>query len=207
MTLEPNPLLNETNDPISQAQDRHIEQFNRLGKVIASCPDYYALVKSGDKKSIASVQKDLDESAVIVGDRTFYNGNSLDARIVSYYGSKVVQPAERTLFVPDYSNYPTLSKVLATEQGLIYIQLLLNTTDSADEIKNTLSMLSGKNSRQTRIWTPDQDGRRFNPIRGTALFYDLDNIFKIGSTYLELEGRAREVHVNIIEGAVVKKAS
>ena len=115
MSLESNPVLDENSKPISQTQDEHIAQFNRLGKIMASCADYYAAGKSGDASLIASLRKDFSESWIIASDRIIYDANSLDATITSYFGSIITQSSERKSVVPVYSDGPKLDDVLANE--------------------------------------------------------------------------------------------
>ncbi len=206
MSLEQNPLSDANNNIIRQTQDKHILQFNSLGKIMASCADYYAAGKSGDASLIASLRKDFSESWIMASDRILYDANSLDATITSYYGSTVVQPSERKVFVPVYSNGAKLDDVLANEQGLLYIQTLFNTNDSADEIKNTLSMLSGENSRITKVWTPDQDSRKNNNVRVAALGFDLGGFRILGDDDLGGGGRARGVSGSPVGAALENKA-
>lgn len=206
MSLEQNPLSDASNSPINQTQDKHILQFNSLGKIMAACADYYVAGKSGDDSLIASLRKDFSERWIIASDRIIYDANSLDATITSYYGSIVVQPFERKVFVPVYSNGPKLDNVLANEQGLLYIQTLFNTNDSADEIKNTLSMLSGKNSGITRIWTPDQGSRKNNNIRVAALSFSSGEFRIDGDGNLLIEGRARGVSGSPVGAALENQA-
>ncbi len=191
-SLELNLLLDKNNNPVSQTQDMHIAQFNRLGKTMASCADYYAASKSGDASLIARLRKDLDEGWIIAGDRIAYESSSLNAVIVSPYGIAVSRLSKRKALISVY-NGETLDSVLANEQGLLCIQTLFNTTESAGEIKNILAALSGKNSRETKLWTPDQNSRRSNPIRAAVLCYGYGGFHIYGNNYLVSNGRAHVV--------------
>ncbi len=196
MILEP-PLLGGWNKPIRQAQDEHISQFNALGKVMASCADYYAAVKLGDATLTASLREDIRKGWIISSDRIAYCANSLDATITSYFGSSVVQSSERKVMIPVYRKRTKLDDVLASEQGLLYIQTLFNTSDSADEIKNTLIMLTGEDSRSAMVWTPDQDSRRNYSIRVAALEY-LGDFSIHGDIYLVFGGIARGIKSKVL---------
>lgn len=195
MSLDFSYLMGENHQPISQTQDAHINKFNELGKVMASLADYYDAGKSGDEALITNLRNDFSESWIVGSDRIVYNSESLDAKITRYFDSKFVKPVEVPVFIPDYSSGPTLDDVLATTQGLNYVQALFNTNDDAKTIKKTLSDLSGKPSGNTRVWTPDQASRKNNPNRAAFLVYINDD-FRIDGYLLGNIGRSRGVSLS-----------
>jgi len=60
--------------------------------------------------------------------------DSLDARIVRYYGSTVASPVEVPVIIPYYKCL-SLDDVLGNKQGLAFIQTLFDTHDNEKEIK------------------------------------------------------------------------
>lgn len=206
MSLDDNPLLDSENKPARLIQDKHVVQFNSLGKVMASLADYYEAGRSGNETLIDSLRKDFSESWIVGSDRIVYDSDSFDAKIIRYFGSKVIEPVEVSIFIPDYSDGKTLDTVLDDERGLAYIQALFNTTDDKAEIKKVLSALSGKTSGKIRVWTPNQSSRKANPDRAAFLGYGGGG-FRVGGDYGGLldDGRSRGVSLSPA-GAAPKNA-
>ncbi len=167
MIFDKDPLLDQDDEPIIQMQSQHIRKFNSLGKVMASCADYYAAIKSGDTLLIKNIQMSLNNCWIITSDRVVYDKNSAGAKIVSHYGSQIIHPSAKRIVVPHRrSDLENLESILTGEQGLLCVRTLLNTSDSADEIKNTLAMIN-----VTELWTPDQNDRRNTRARVVIIGY------------------------------------
>jgi hypothetical protein len=147
MIINPKPsLLSKQPYKIIQSQDSHAKTHNFLNEIMMSCHDYYLVGKFGDNCLLESIQKDFNDEWVITSDRIEYAKDSLEGNIISYYGSQIIKPFSRTEIIPEYpfTGIP-IEKVMSNEQGLKYIQALLNTKDTAKEIYSNLARLSGKN--------------------------------------------------------------
>jgi hypothetical protein len=192
MSLDSVALSDSSNKPISQTQDKHIAQFNSLNKIMASLADYYQAGKSNDTNLISSLRDDFNSSWIIGSDKIIYNSDNLEGTIISYYGSTVITPFERKILIPDYSNGELLGNVLNNVQGLAYLQTLFNTIDTAEEIKNTLNNLSGKDITNTKVWTPNQGSRKSTPNR-VAFLDSNGGLFRINGYNLNSSGRSRGV--------------
>jgi hypothetical protein len=191
MSLDNVALLDSSNQPIRQTQDAHITQFNSLNKIMASLADYYQAAKSGDTNLISGIRADAN-NWIVGSDRIVYEKDSLEATITSYFGSTVIEPFQRKVHIPQYNGI-ILDSVLADPLGLIYLQSLFNTSDNVEEMKKTLTDLSGKSSGETKVWTPDQSSRNSNPNRATFLDCSYGNFHIVGSYDLDLDGRSRGV--------------
>ena len=185
-------LMYEYDEPASMSQQDHICRFNELGRIMAAMPDIYETGKLGDSELIKSLQTDFDRSWFISSTRIHYEKYGLEGTITHYFGSIVVDPVETKLIIPSY-NHISLNDVLDIEQGLTYFQALFNTTDSADEIKDTLYKLSGKTSKESRVWTHTPEDRKSTQDKAAGLGYDVYS-FHIESTgNILIPGRSRGV--------------
>jgi len=151
-----------------KTQDEWIKSANEQGKIVMGAGHLYQVGKSGDSELIASIQKDCRENWVCLGDRFIYNPVDLRGKIISFYGSTVIAPVKKELVIPVYSRI-SVDEVLAEEQGLKYQQAFWNTTDGPEEIKGNLERLTGKNSDQIYVWTPDQKSRKNYPGRAAGV--------------------------------------
>lgn len=150
-----------------RTQDGWIPFFNAIGQRMISPLDAYLAGKNGNDELIARFKKDFAEFWLMTSGRNFYNGTSLDARIVHNHGSTVVKPTERRVLVPFYRE-ERLDKILGTNEGTAYMQGQLNTPDGPDVIGEALSRLSGYKVDDIRVWTPDQKSRAARPERAVV---------------------------------------
>lgn len=194
MSLSICHLINRRIGPLCVKQEEHINRFNSLNKVMASMPDLYDAGKTATPEVIQSLRRDFQKSWIISSTSVSYAHDNLEAVITHYFGSTVVIPNNVKIIVPDFSNSPTLDKVLSTEEGIIYLQTLFNTIDDAETIKNVLKRLSGKSSESTILWTPNQNNRISNKDRAFGLsYYNRFGMFRVDCINTVYIGRSREV--------------
>lgn len=180
----------------------HTASFNSQNRIMAALRDYYDETKSDNPELIAKLREDFNASVIIGSDMIQYAADSLEATITSYHGSTVTTPQERKVIAPIYSSGPYINDVLASEDGLKYLQVLFDTEDDADTIKTTLTALSGKPPEQMRVWTPDRSSRTSTPDRAAFLYYNSDVDFHVdGDFSLYNIGRARGVQSTAVGGA------
>ena len=188
-TTPPEPLFSldtaAAENRAVKTQDDWITYWNTLtdGRVMASMGDFYRAGKEADSKLLRSLQRDFNKNFLITSTRIYYDPDSLEATIIDYVGSTVVIPLERRTTIPAYT-VVRLGEVLSSATGLAYLQTLLRTSDTADEIKKTLQRLSGKTSEETRVYTPLQGAGRNNLQRAARLWinsvrFDLDCIIDL----------------------------
>lgn len=195
MSLDKHPLLNENNQILKLTQDNFIDKFNELNRIMISAPDLYDAGKN-QPEVIESLQKDFNESWIVTSTRIQYEEDSLEGTITHYFGSNVISPNEKRLIIP-YYNGTNLNDVLGDEQGLIYLQVLFNTSDAPDELKKTLKNLSNKESSKTKIWTPDQSSRKQYPVRAAWFNVNFDVFHVGGGDHVDSgDGRSRGVFDN-----------
>ncbi|MFH1637721.1 MAG: hypothetical protein ABIB71_04835 [Candidatus Woesearchaeota archaeon] len=167
MTLDSLPWMEESKI-LYLTQNNWIPKHNEAGKVMASVADYYILGKSGDEALLRSVQEDF-ENWVMTSTRIIYSPTSLNAEIIDYYGSTVIEPVKRNILVPDYSSGNFIKDVINTDEGLRFFQGLFLTKDEGEAIMDALEKLGNKNKDNLRIWTPSQGSRNSNPVRAASL--------------------------------------
>jgi len=201
MILDANPLLDEHNTPISQTQDAHIRMCNGFGKGMASLADYYALAKSGNKALILSVREDMNSyydshNSIICGERIFCEPDSLDDRVVRYFGSTVIKPVEMSFLIfEEYGGGPTLGSVLCSKGGLDLFQFLFKTHDNARTIDEYYSLLSGESSDETRVMSASHLGRKEYPSRSICLYNNEDFAYIFLGANLSDCGRSRAMRL------------
>ena len=181
----------------------------RDGRIMASMGDYYLLFKQmkhdsehGNTQQKASVQtllanyqKDFTDTWLIAGTRISYNTTSLDAKIIQHYGCN--QPkliTESNLTIPIYRG-AIIADVTKESAGLKYLQALLNTTDTAENIIGTLEFISGKPRNQIKVWSAATSGdytRSSHPERAAGFLY-LNSEFHFYGGYIINQGRSRGV--------------
>jgi hypothetical protein len=183
----------------------------RDGRVMASMGDYYFLFKqmkhdfehgSAQQKALvqtllASYQEDFDwtgkQNWLIAGTRLIYDSTGLDAKIIQHYGCN--QPnliTENRLTIPVYRD-AIITDVTKESAGLLYLQKLLNTTDTAENIISTLEFISEKPRNQIKVWTASTDTRSSHPDRAAGFSYS-NSVFLVGGyDYIYLQGRSRGV--------------
>ena len=192
-----------------KTQEEWITYWNNIndGRIFASMPDYYqafkqlkekfehssAQEKDFTKKIIVNLKKDLRMGWVVTSTRIKYKDNPL-AIITHHYGSKLVQPVEYKVFIPEY--HPRLlTDVLDTNEGLRYLQALFGTKDYAFQIEQTLQIVNNFSLDQTLVWTPL--GWRKDYSESVSSFESFNRKFNIlsGSDFDD-HGRSRGVCLN-----------
>jgi len=189
--LEKNPILNADGSPMRTTQEDYIVLFNNSYKIMASLADYYNAGKYDDDLLLEGLQEDFS-NWVVTSDREIHNYNSLEASIISYYGSKVVEPFERKFTIAPFTNGPSLDKVLSTKEGIVYLQNIFNTKDTKDEILTTLIRLSGTDSHYISIWNRGLCRKR-EMEQTSFLIYEKPDFYIFGCDACHSKGRAREV--------------
>lgn len=122
-----------------KTQDEWIAYFNSRKEVMASMPDFYLAGKSTNQKLLAGLKEDFRRTGIITSTRIGYKEGT-NAEIIHNYGSTVIQPVEHKMFIPEYWEHP-LAAVLDSKEGLRFLQVLFGTSDSAQQIKDTLQKL------------------------------------------------------------------
>lgn len=168
-----------------------IRHFNGKCDVMASVPDFYYAIQIGNNPLLGSLQKVLQNAWEITSTRIFYQLDSLNAKIVHYFGSQVIQPIETEIIIPFFPA-SLLEIVLDDADGLAFMQALLGTQDKKDAIIRVLALLSGKDKGHLKVWTPDQEGREEYPERPTLLV-DGEGSFRIQSDDTSFFGLASVV--------------
>ena len=183
--------LNPADDGSNKTQDEWIDYFNGRNEVIVSMPDIYRAGKSGNRALLDSLRKDFEERWIVTSTRVKYENNQ-DARIIHNYGSRLVQPVEHKVVIPEYRPQP-LKAVLNTKEGLRYLQALLGTNDNAKEIKDTLHKLSNYTTSKTNIWSVALSDR---PAERASGFDYYGGGFRVyGYDFLDYDGRSRGVRI------------
>ncbi len=154
----------------AKSQEQWIAYWNSIsdGRRFASMADYYQVFKqltdarqngspaekASAKESIASLRKDFRENYLFTSTRIIYQPNSLEARLIHGYGANNLQlTSERVLSVPLYGG-TLIASAYAASEGLTYLQALLNTEDSGQAIAERLSIVSGYQPQDIKVWTP-----------------------------------------------------
>ena len=183
---------------VSLTQNQWIPKYNDAKKVMASAADYYWATKLGDKKVLRILQADIN-SNFITSTRIIYNPENMEGRIIHYYGSDIIKPVEKELYIPEYPTRPPLKFVFTTGQDLKFFQALFLTTDKKEEIIETLEKLGNKkenksNIRAINILTHSQNNRKIHP-QGVSLFryYYTGNLLIDNSRELSVQGYSYEV--------------
>ncbi|MFH1637912.1 MAG: hypothetical protein ABIB71_05795 [Candidatus Woesearchaeota archaeon] len=190
--LEANAWCDEDGKPFYITQNDWIAKYNGAGKRMASVADYYALGKSGDEGLLKSVQEDF-ERWVMTSTRILYSKESLDAEIVDYYGSTVVEPVKRNILIPDYSGWKLVKDVINTDEGLRFFQGLFLTEDDGEAIMDALAILGNKNKDKLKVWTPSQASRNSVPVRAASLGCDGGRFHMYCNDLMLISGRSRAV--------------
>lgn len=158
----------------TKTQNQWIEYWNAItdGRYFASAADIYAAGKTGNTTLLASLKKDFKESWIITSTRIEYDltGATGVGKITHYYGSTIRVPMVKTIIIPAYNN-TTVDEVVQGASGLQYLQTLFTTTDTAEQIMQTLETLGGKQRSEIKVYTPDQNARKSVPQR--AVRFDL----------------------------------
>lgn len=151
------------------SQDSWITTHNSLGEVMAAFSDLYVLGKAGSERNKRNVRAHLEKREFITSTLVAYD--RLKARVVHHLGSAIVPATERSIDISsklyDFHlcenviivdkfqakfpgeavqishNSTSLDFLLKREDGLRYVQALLDTSDDAQEISRTLESLSG----------------------------------------------------------------
>ncbi|MGV8162417.1 MAG: hypothetical protein ACP5N2_03755 [Candidatus Nanoarchaeia archaeon] len=185
-------------------------QKDGLDAEFASASDYYKVFKqirrdlegSDDEKKEAnkllkSLRKDFKDSLIVTSTRLTYNTNAenrLEARITQHYGSKNQSlTKETTLNIPEYRDV-LIDSVVASEDGLNYLQTFFDTDDDAATLVNNLEYISGKSRNGIKVWSAAMSDRMSVPDRAAFLYCDEVNSFHVdGDGNLSGIGRARGV--------------
>lgn len=158
-----------------------VRTLNEEGKVLMSLADYYHLSKSLVSKNqglTGAVNEGMGESLTIgeMLSSTEIICTKDKAKIVNYSGSKVINPSEREVCLPDFEEMQEVTAVLRDKNGLKFMQSLFNTRDSSLEIKCNLDEF--KNSdRDLRISVPKYSKRGTKNYR--CLFYFGESFFEM----------------------------
>jgi len=156
-----------------KTQNVWISWYNEQGKIMASAPDIYNTGKCADEKLLESLRKDFKDYWIVTSTRIIYDKDSLDGRIIHYFGSEVIKPGEITsIKIPIYRG-AGIQDVLNDENGLDYLNCLFNIGDDPDDAIKTLENLNGQYKKdKIKIWTPDQDSRRSYSERAAGFYFD-----------------------------------
>lgn len=209
ITLESSPADNGTKRTQEQWFNEYWNTIND-GRVMASMGDLYRNFKAMKKVSeqgtvdqkkwaqalLTSLRNDFDwqgkQNWLVSSTQIEYAGNkSLDAEIIHHYNRPDL--IKRTaLAIPVYRDVP-LTDVVADQNGLRYVQVLLDTNDSTQEIIDTLQFVGNRND--VRIWSADTSGKypRNNYPSRAAGFNDNNNLFHVSGDYIDNHGRSRGV--------------
>jgi len=189
----------------TKTQDKWIDYWNAVddGRWFPSAPELYQVFRQiADEPEehstlLASIRKDFTERWLLSSTRIQYNGNDTMARIIHNYNSERQQePIDIDIPVYRGDKGDTLIKVLGQDVGLEYFNALLGSDDSPEEIKRIFEAISGKDSDNTKVWTPLLDGgwsRAKRPERAVSFGY-IDGDFLINCyDLLYYYGRSRGV--------------
>ena len=188
-----------------RTQDQWINFFNKQGSPMISAADVYRAGKSAPDEVLNSLRKGFDESLLVTSTRISYSGDDLSGRITQNYGSNVVNPSQtNVLVIPVYNGIP-LARTLQNEDGVSYLQSLLNTNDDSKTIAGTLENISGRSADKIVLWTPDQDSRKRYSERAVR-FYDIGNMFRVGGSliFVDLIGHSHGMSVSSHSGRAKK---
>lgn len=196
----------EDDQVIRLTQDEWIRKYNQTGKVMASAPDFYAGLNGCDDDSIRRLHDHLNRHPLILSTRITYdskeleNPHNLKGRITHYFGSTVTEPIETDLVIPVFRDKPIEEALILgdhAKQGLAYLQGLLGTTDSAEEIIQTLERASGKNREEIRIWTAETSGSYSRATHKERVilvsFTNYGKSYSLGETTSNIGGLSLEV--------------
>ncbi len=153
-----------------KSQEQWIAYWNNIpdGRRFTSMADYYQVFrqltdalqtgspaeKASAEQSIASLRKDFQKSYLLTSTRVIYQPNNLEARLIHGYGAvNPQQTSEIVLPVPLYWETP-IASVYAAGEGLTYLQALFNTEDSGQAIAERLSIVSGYQPQDIKLWIP-----------------------------------------------------
>tara|TARA_B100000315_G_C14498797_1_gene551321 strand:+ start:244 stop:1122 length:879 start_codon:yes stop_codon:yes gene_type:complete len=173
-----------------KTQDQWIETGNEQGKIVMCASHFYQVGKSGDEGLIQSIQK--YRNYFVLGDRFIYNPDDLKGKMISPYGSTVITPVEKKLIIPVYFGV-VLDEVLGAEQGLKFQQAFWDTQDGPEKMKNNLKRISGKDSNQSYVWTPNQENRKNYPERAARVVVSSGRLGLFCNGLLDDDGLARWV--------------
>lgn len=168
ITLDEGPWMKPT-EPLKLGYTDWIAKYNDKNKVVAGLPDYFALARFGDDKTLQSVQNDMMDW-IIAGPVIEYNTESYkkESKIIHYFGSNVVKPKERKIVIPYYDEI-RLEFILNSDEGLDFFQKLLETRAGKKTIIKAMERLNDKNVHDMYVWTPNLNGRKNNPRRAVSL--------------------------------------
>ncbi len=157
---------------------------------MASMGDIYLVGKSDNQTLLAGLGEDF-KNWFITSTRIKY-GDKSNGRIIHHFKNRLIRPVEHKVIIPEY--FPQLlEKVLDTKEGLRFLQVLFETNDSAEQIKDTLPKLSGYPLNAIVVWSTKAAVRPTE--RAAGLFCDNLN-FHIYNDYRPRDiGHARRVRV------------
>lgn len=180
-----------------RTQQDWIAFFNEQKKPMVSAPDIYRVGKGGQEKLVESLREDFDKRWETTSTRISYSPDTLNAKVIHNYGSTVVQPHEKQLIVPVYTD-TTLDSVLGISQGVKYLRTLFDTNDNDKSIAQALTALSGKNVRDIYVWTPTQESRAQKTERAVGFDFGRDGFRVNGDFWVGgYVGRSRGVSVEV----------
>ncbi len=173
---------------LKKTQKEWVNYFNNKREKMISAPDIYRIT---NKELIENISEDFKESWEITSTRIIYNKKNLKAKIIHDADSNIVKPKEYKIKIPVLNgNFKQDSE---TEK---YLQALFDTKDNIDKILKVLKKF-GKEVKNIRLWTPDQDSRERKQVRSVDLCFDDFDGFDVGGGWFGGDdGFSRGVIIN-----------
>lgn len=144
-----------------------LERFknNDENNFLPSIPDIYTAAQYADAETIGKIRELLRKTPLA---NTIVTFDSLEGVIAHNVGSKrerfrrVKIPVYRHFIDPlgEEDEYSVIRDILWTDEGLAFMQALLDTTDNADTIEETFERLGGVYMGKIRLSTPELSGKR-----------------------------------------------
>ena len=193
MQISKEPEQEIVTKKMRKTQDGFIQHFNKEGKKMISASDVYnQIIKKEPKALTESIHKDLTGDYLMSSTRITYKDFS-NAEITHDFGSNVVEPKTYNVKVPVYRG-----EFKEDNETEAYLQALFDTKNDIDTILRECKKFS--KNKTFRLWTPDENERKSNPVRCVRLYFDDFDRFGVGAG-----GRADSV-VGFSRGVIVPSA-
>ncbi len=147
--------------------------LNGIGKIQISAPDVYKIAKTGRSKLIASLRRDINSG------HSFATSSAV-AHASTDLSGEIVHDFNNEIFMPDrygsehVSNIPELHgdglNSALSKGALSYLRAIFSTMDNESDIVRTLQTLSGKSSRDIKLYTWGKHSREDPPFMPFVMF-------------------------------------